>query len=247
MSELVKVGGIQPFTLIDFPNRIAAVIFLQGCNLRCRFCYNSSLLAKEAEYETQPTFEETIRFLNSRKGFLDGVVFSGGEPCIHKGLLQAIDIVKNLGYEVCLHTNGFFPKVVKQAINQNLLDFVAVDFKAPFYKYKDICGVSINESEYSDLADFIVSSGIEYEYRTTVQPDLLNEKDLIDMSGWLKEHRIKTYAVQEFVHGNALDKKLKSSLGRIWLTEKAADSFNNSVENFIIREENRINALKIAA
>ena len=247
MNDLIKVGGIQPFTLIDFPGRMAAVLFLQGCNLRCRFCYNTTLLTKEVEYETQPSFEEAVRLLVSRKGFLDGVVFSGGEPCLQKGLLQAIDIVKNLGYEVCLHTNGFFPNVVKQAINQNLLDFVAVDFKSPFYKYKDICGIWVNESEYSELADFIVSSGVEYEYRTTVQPDLLNENDLIVMSEWLKKHKINTYAVQEFVHGNVLDKKLKPSLGRIWLTEKASNSFRSAVRNFIIREENKAYTLKIAA
>lgn len=205
-SEKILVGGLQPLTMIDFPGRLASVVFTQGCNLRCRFCYNRTLLS---DTTTDPlTWHSIIEFLKDRQGFIEGVVFSGGEPCLQPGILDAMREVRDLGYEIALHSNGFFPEVVEQAISERLLQFVAVDFKAPFSKYEAITRLPVDVAPYARLADLLVDSGVKYEYRTTVHPGLLTDADILQMADWLVSKKISNYAIQKFKHGEALDASL---------------------------------------
>lgn len=246
MSDLITIGGLQPFTMIDYPRKISAVVFLQGCNLRCRYCYNRSLLCSKADKGTEISFENLVSFLEKRRGFLESVVFSGGEPCLQRGLKEAMCLVADMGYKVGLHTNGFYTDVLTEIIEKKLADFIAIDFKAPFSRYEEITGAAINKEEYSRLADLLVSSNIEYEYRTTLHNGLLSEKDLFEMADWLIAHRIDNYALQEYKHGNSFDQKLAYSLG-VSLSNLLYDKFKNGIKNFIIRSDSDANSKKLAA
>jgi len=205
-SEKILVGGLQPLTMIDFPGRLASVIFTQGCNLRCRFCYNRTLLGDKAAAPL--TWESVIAFLRDRQGFIEGVVFSGGEPCLQPGILDALREIRELGFDAALHTNGFFPDIVEQALRERLLQFIAVDFKAPFAKYQQITRQPVDQPAYERLAEMLVSSGIKHEYRTTVHPGLLSDSDVMQMADWLGEKKISNYAIQKFKYGEALDSSL---------------------------------------
>ncbi len=205
-SEKILVGGLQPLTMIDFPGRLASVIFTQGCNLRCRFCYNRTLLSDTSR--DQLSWESIIDFLKDRQGFIEAVVFSGGEPCLQPGLLAAMREVRELGYEIALHTNGFFPEVVEQALSERLLQFIAVDFKAPFDRYQDITRQHVDQTAFARLADVLVEAGIRHEYRTTVHPSLLSDSDIMLMADWLCAKKISNYAIQKFKYGEALDPTL---------------------------------------
>lgn len=246
MSNLITIGGLQPFTMIDYPKKISAVVFLQGCNLRCRYCYNRSLLCSEADKSRVVSFENLISFLKKRRGFLEAVVFSGGEPCLQRGLREAMGIVKDMGYKIGLHTNGFFADTVGEIINKNVADFIAIDFKAPFNRYQEITGYSINKEKFSCLADLLVKSGIEYEYRTTVHNRLLSEKDLFEMTDWLIAHHIENYALQEYKHGNSFDEKLPNLPG-LYLSNALYNKFEKNINNFIIRSDSDANNRELAA
>lgn len=228
------VGGMQPLTLIDFPGRLSSVIFTQGCNLKCRFCYNKSLLAPcTCDYIS---WGRIIDFLKERQGFVEGVVFSGGEPCLQSGLLEAMNEVKELGFEIGLHTNGFFYNVIKKALNKGLLNFIAIDFKAPFEKYKSVCGSAIKECEYKKLVKTVVESGIRYELRTTVHPALLTDADVLKMGEWLADKGVSTYAVQKFRYGKALD----LSLGPVFsecVSNETLNKLKGLFKNFILRSD----------
>jgi len=205
-SEKILVGGLQPLTMIDFPGRLASVIFTQGCNLRCRFCYNRSLLGEKAA--DLLSWQSVRNFLKDRQGFIEAVVFSGGEPCLQPGLLDALREVREYGFEVALHTNGFFPDIVGQAIEERLLQFVAVDFKAPFDKYQSVTRQPVDRAAYERLAEMLVAAGIKHEYRTTVHPGLLTDSDIMQMADWLCDKKISSYAIQKFKYGEALDQTL---------------------------------------
>ncbi|PKL39342.1 MAG: anaerobic ribonucleoside-triphosphate reductase activating protein [Candidatus Riflebacteria bacterium HGW-Riflebacteria-1] len=205
--EQLLVGGLQPLTMIDFPGRLSSVVFTQGCNLRCRFCYNRGLLPDTAH--DMLSWKSITDFLKDRQGFIEAVVFSGGEPCGQSVLLDAMREVRELGFEIALHTNGFFPAVVEQALSERLLQFVAVDFKAPFERYEAVTRQSIVAADFGRLADLLVAAGVKHEYRTTVHPGLLSDSDIMNMADWLCEKKIGSYAIQKFKHGEALDATLQ--------------------------------------
>jgi len=207
-SRALMVGGLQPLTLIDFPGRLASVVFAQGCNLRCRFCYNCGLLA-ETSHDLL-SWSSIIDFFRDRQGFIEGVVFSGGEPCMQSSLLDAMRQIRKMGFEVALHTNGYYPNVIEKALNERLLQFVAVDFKAPPERYFDLTGQPVDSVSFGRLADLLVDAGVKYEYRTTVHPLLLSDSDVMRMADWLCERKVGSYAIQKFKHGQALDSTLRA-------------------------------------
>ncbi|MDD3000954.1 MAG: anaerobic ribonucleoside-triphosphate reductase activating protein [Candidatus Riflebacteria bacterium] len=246
MSDLITIGGLQPFTMIDYPKKISAVVFLQGCNLRCRYCYNTSLLCSENDKSSVISFESLVSFLEKRRGFLEAVVFSGGEPCLQRGLQEAMSVIKDMGYKIGLHTNGFFADAVIEIINNNAADFIAIDFKAPFNRYQEITGYSINKEKYSYLADLLVNSEISYEYRTTVHNGILSENDLFEMADWLIAHRVENYALQEYKHGNSFDQNLPNLPG-LYLSNMLYNKFDKNISNFIIRSDSDANYRELAA
>ena len=173
----MKIGGLLKFTLIDFPGRPAAVVFTQGCNFRCRYCHNPELVYPHMFAE--PVAEEEIdAFLKRRQGTLEGIVVSGGEPTLHEDLPQFLAKLKGMGYATKLDTNGTRPEVLKQLIQGKLLDFIAMDLKAPLEKYSLITGADFNPAVLRESMKLIVESGLGYEFRTTYDKEVLTDTDI---------------------------------------------------------------------
>ena len=199
-SSGIVFKGLQKVSLLDYPRKIAAVIFVGGCNFRCPFCYNRDLVLNSQG--PPPLLEEEIlRYLEARRDWLDGVVITGGEPTIHPGLSGFLERVKELGYSVRLDTNGSNPKMLAELLEKKLVDYIALDVKAPLLKekYQEASGTRsdgvLKEIENS-IALLRDSNGVDYEFRTTVVPKLLNEEDIM-----LITERIsgaKRYYLQQF-------------------------------------------------
>lgn len=189
----MKIGGLIKFTLIDYPGRVAAVVFTQGCNFRCRYCHNPELVYPHLAQPSMPE-EEVMAFLRRRKGTLEGLVITGGEPTLHDDLLRFMADVKALGYFIKLDTNGTKPHVLKEAIEKKLVDFIAMDLKAPFEKYSRITGVEFNPDILRQSMDIITQSGLPYEFRTTYDKEVLTDQDIEAVSQSVQGKR---YKVQE--------------------------------------------------
>ncbi|MFA6584273.1 MAG: anaerobic ribonucleoside-triphosphate reductase activating protein [Elusimicrobiaceae bacterium] len=173
----MKIGGLTRFSLIDYPGHIAAVVFLQGCNFRCPFCHNPELVYPEKFAEPLP--EETLfSFLLRRRGQLDGVVITGGEPSVQVGLPAFIARIKELGYKVKLDTNGSNPALLKRLFDENALDFIAMDLKAQFLKYPLLTGTKANMDAIGQSVELIKNSGVKHEFRITFDTRHLTQDDL---------------------------------------------------------------------
>lgn len=191
------IGGLQKITLLDYPNKIAATVFLAGCNFRCPFCYNPELVLPQIIKKSQKISERSFfSFLKERKELLDGVVVCGGEPTIHKDLPLFIKKIKKLGFAVKLDTNGSNPEMLKKLLQQKLIDYVAMDVKAPKEKYKEITGGKANVKEIEESIEILKSDKIDYEFRTTVVPTLLSKEDILKIVKWISP--AKRYFLQSF-------------------------------------------------
>jgi len=182
---MMEIGGLQKTTLIDYPGKVACTVFLIGCNFRCPFCYSKELVLSE-EIKKQPRIpqKDFFNFLKERKGLLEGVVVCGGEPTIHKDLPDFIKKIKDLGYLVKLDTNGSGPQVLRKLIKGKLIDYIAMDVKAPLksQKYNIATGVKVNLEDIKKSIKIIKNSGIDYEFRTTVVPTIHNKADIIQIT-----------------------------------------------------------------
>ena len=168
-------GGFQPFTLTDFPGHVAAIAFTQGCNFRCPWCHNGGLMEACA---TSLTETYLLKFLDSRKGRLDGLVVSGGEPTIQQDLPRFLRRVKRAGFKTKLDTNGGRPGVLFHLLREGLLDFVAMDIKATMKKYGLLAGVPVPPEYIQESIALIAASGVAHEFRTTNVVPLLTPADL---------------------------------------------------------------------
>lgn len=200
-----KIGGFQKTTFLDYPEKIACIVFTTGCNFRCGYCHNPELFKSELVL-TVPAFFD---FLKSRKGKLDGVVITGGEPTLQNGLEDFIKEIKNLEFLVKLDTNGTNPKILEYLLNLNLLNYVAMDIKAPLDKYKKITNVDFDIQKIKDSINLIKNSEIDYEFRTTVVKSQLSFEDFKSI-GMLLEGA-KKYYLQKFVASKILDGALMSA------------------------------------
>ena len=189
----MKIGGLIKFTLIDYPGHVAAVVFTQGCNFRCRYCHNPELVYPHLLQESMPK-DDVLSFLRKRKGTLEGVVITGGEPTLHLGLMDFMAEIKALGYKIKLDTNGTKPEVLQEAIDRQLVDFVAMDLKAPLEKYSLITGVEFDPKIIQKSMDMIVASGLPYEFRTTYDKEVLTDGDIQAISDSVQG---KNYRVQD--------------------------------------------------
>lgn len=197
------IAGLQKTTFIDFPKKIACIVFTQGCNFRCGYCHNPELFEnKEPTLSVSAFFD----FLNKRKGKLDGVVITGGEPTLQKDLKEFVKQIKDLGFAVKLDTNGTNPEILKELIHENLLDYIAMDIKAPLEKYKNIVNVDFDTKKIKNSIDFIMSCGIDYEFRTTVLKSQLSLEDFGEIGKLIKG--AKKYYLQEFIPSKILDNRL---------------------------------------
>lgn len=194
------IKGLQKLTLIDYPGKVACTLFTFGCNFRCPFCHNPELVVDDG---SPPILEEEIlHFLSERKGFLDGVCITGGEPTLHKDLPDFIGKIKKMGYSVKLDTNGTNPDMLKLLIREKLVDYIAMDVKAPLEKYESVVRVNVDASKIAESVE-IVKAFPEHEFRTTVVPELLTREDILAITGWLKGAR--RFFIQQFKPTKTLD------------------------------------------
>ena len=202
-------GGFQPFTLSDYPACIAAIAFSQGCNFRCRYCHNSSLLPEARSKEHLLSSGDILDRLADRLGKVQGLVVSGGEPTVQDDLPQFIEGVKRLGFKIKLDTNGSNPDMLAVLLDNSLLDYVAMDIKAPFPKYAQVCGVPVSHAPIQRSISLIAESGISHHFRTTFAPPLLTQEDLDHIRSLLPD--ASEHIQQAFQPRHALDPLLRQA------------------------------------
>lgn len=197
------IADITPFSMLDYSGIPSAIIWFRGCNMRCSYCYNVEIINSKGLMSTK----EALAFLNERKGLLKGVVLSGGEATLYKRINSFSASIKQMGYKIKLDTNGTNPKKLKKLLDDGLIDFVSLDYKAPKYKFKQITKIATTyyEKVEQSLA-YLKDSGTSYEVRTTVHNDLLNAFDISQIIKSLKKREYdKTYYIQNFIQSQNLD------------------------------------------
>lgn len=190
---MIRIGGMTALTTIDFPGRLAAVLFLQGCPWRCDYCHNPHLLPARGESELD--WRQVRTFLESRAGLLDGVVFSGGEPTLQPLLGEAVAVVRQLGYQVALHTGGMYPRRLKAILPE--LDWVGLDIKAPWHLYDRVTHRRNSSAHILDSLRALQTAGVDFECRTTWHPGLYPEADLHRLADELRQLGVTRWALQE--------------------------------------------------
>lgn len=198
----MKIYGLNKTTLLDYPGKVAATIFLGGCNFRCPFCQNSSLVLNPSAQPEIPV-KEVLSFLKKRKGILDGVCITGGEPTLSPDLPELLREIRTLGYPIKLDTNGTHPALLKTLTEQNLIQMTAVDIKACPDNYPALCGLVHPELDaVKETVEFLKNGTLDYEFRTTVIRELHSEKDFIEIGQWLtgaKAYYLQAYRDSEEV------------------------------------------------
>lgn len=230
------IGGLQKLTLLDYPEKIACIIFTSGCNFRCPYCHNSGLVTKiDSQFLPE---EEIFTFLKKRQGLLDGVVVTGGEPLLQKDIVPFIKKIKDLGFLVKLDTNGSYPEVLKALVEENLIDYVAVDIKNTKELYNKTCGLiedsvmnglaSIDFTKLDSTIKFLLSDKVDYEFRTTVVKELHNEESLLDLANWVgtaKRHYLQNFKDSDSVIKTGFHSYTDDELKKIY--KNIAPKFKN--------------------
>jgi pyruvate formate lyase activating enzyme len=202
----MRLGGLQKLSLIDYPGKVAAIVFTQGCNFRCGYCHNPELVVPREYCPVLPE-EEVMAFLRSRQDYLEGVVVTGGEPTIQEGLISFLDKLKRLGYLVKLDTNGSRPEVLKQVISLRLVNYVAMDVKASLIRYDEVTNVPVSTEKIKESIRIIIESGIPHEFRTTAVKAFHSVGDLLEIRSLVEGAR--QYTLQRAkLDGKVLDKGL---------------------------------------
>jgi len=200
----MRIGGLQKFSMIDYPGKLCAIVFTQGCNFRCPYCHNPELVSFD-QFGPQIPEEEIFEFLKNRVGKLDAVSITGGEPTLHKGLPQFMRKLKEMGFLVKLDSNGTDPEMLEKVISEKLVDYIAMDIKAPFEKYEWVVRQKVDLDKIKRSIKLIKSSGIDYEFRTTLVKGLSSIEDVKKMSRMLGD--AKRYFLQNFVSVKTLDQE----------------------------------------
>lgn len=202
------IKGFIKTSLVDWDGKVTSVIFLPNCNFRCPMCHNYGLILHPERYPDQD-YEEIMNYLSENSDFLDGVVITGGEPTLYEGLERICKDVRNLGLKVKLDTNGYMPDKLLKLLEDDLVDYIAMDVKAPLREdiYSRLSGVKVDIERIKKSIGIIKSSGIDYEFRTTVVPSLLKPEDVVEISKELSPAR--RFAIQQFVPENSMSKVLR--------------------------------------
>lgn len=223
----MRLGGIQKLTLLDYPGTVACTVFTLGCNMRCPFCHNALLVTKTEEAEVYPE-EEFFAFLNKRRGILDGVCVTGGEPLLQSDAGEFIAKIKALGYKVKLDTNGSFPDRLEEILKSGNVDYVAMDIKNSPEKYAETVGIpGFDVSKIQRSIEIIRSSGVEYEFRTTVVAPLHNGESIAGAAEMVKGS--PKYFLQNFVDSG----NLISGEGMSGLTDEELNNALAKAKDFI--------------
>ncbi len=202
-SKIMLIGGLQKFSLLDYPGHLSAIIFTQGCNFRCQYCYNPMLVwpvtvgkfknsssskrdGGQKDHPANISEDDLFAFLKKRVGKLDAAVITGGEPTLHDDLPEFIAKIKKLKFKVKLDTNGTNPDAIKKLIDNNLLDYIAMDIKAPAGKYDLITGVQPDLDKIKKSVKIIKESKLPHEFRTTIVPELIDFEDIAKIGGMIR-------------------------------------------------------------
>ncbi len=203
----MKISGIKKSSLIDWPGKIVITLFTGGCNFRCPWCQNPELVFENVSNEV--TIEYLKDYFEEHKSWIDGICITGGEPLIQKGIMDFLKEFKKKNVLIKLDTNGYNPLKLREIIRQNLIDYIAVDIKTALNgKYSESTGIETDVDLIKESIKIIMKSHIDYEFRTTVVPGLVDEEDIVkigrDIAG------AKMYILQNFRAGNTLDKKFSN-------------------------------------
>ena len=178
------IKGLQKTTLLDFPGKVACTVFTGGCNFRCPFCHNASLVISP-DFSDIISEDDFFSFLKKRSSILDGVCVSGGEPLLQKDIEDFLQKIKDIGLAVKLDTNGSFPERLNSILARGLVDYVAMDIKNSKEKYSLICGTDVDTAKISKSISLLINGNIPYEFRTTVVKEFHTPQDIEDMSRWI--------------------------------------------------------------
>ena len=191
----MKIAGLQPFSLTDFPGKVAGIFFTVGCNFACSYCHNKNLWNKDCALIPE---KEILSFLEQKKNKLDGIVITGGEPTLQEDLIGLIELIRSYGYLIKLDTNGALPVVLKQLLAKKYLDYIAMDIKAPFEKYHTVIGTkTIKIEKIEESINIIASSGVQHEFRTTFIPHQLTKEDIEIIKTYFPKESF--YRLQDYV------------------------------------------------
>ena len=191
----MRIGGLQKCSLIDYPGKLAAVIFTQGCNFRCPYCHNRELVLP-SEFKDIIPQEEVFDLLRKRRRYLEGVVVTGGEPTEQEDLITFLERVKKLGYVIKLDTNGSRPHIIREIIERRVVDYMAMDVKTSLEKYQKAIGVAFPISKIKESIELIKHSGVQHEFRTTVVQPFCNFEDVREVATLVKG--AQAYNLQAF-------------------------------------------------
>ena len=196
------INGFQKLTILDYPGKVACIVFTPGCNFRCPFCHNAALVT-HIDKDTYIDEEEVLSYLKKRQEILDGVVITGGEPLLQDGIEEFIGKIKDLGYAIKLDTNGSFPEKLISLVEKGLVDYVAMDIKNSKAKYMVTIGVNnIDMASIEKSVDFLLQNKVDYEFRTTIVDGFHTVDDIQDIVVWIKgAHK---YFLQNFVDSGDL-------------------------------------------
>lgn len=206
---MLPIKGFEKTSLIDYPPYTSSVIFIGGCNFRCKYCQNSDLVLK---YKELPSLneQEILKHLEEKKMWIDAVVITGGEPTLYNELIDFVRSIKKLGMKVKLDTNGTNPELMWDMMEEGLLDYVAMDIKAPYESYENLTVFPVDMEKIKKSISLIKNSGVDYEFRTTPVPGLVNKEDVENIGKWLSG--AKRYILQYFrVSHGILDKELENN------------------------------------
>ena len=209
MEQYIKISGIQKLTLLDYPEHTACTLFVPGCNFKCPFCHNSELLQSGVEFYDEA---EIFAFLNKRRGVLEGVCVTGGEPTLYTDLDRFLGKIKDLGYSVKLDTNGFLPDRLKALLDAGLVDYVAMDIKNSPERYAETIGLPPERFDITPIEqsiDIIMNRAKDYEFRTTVATELFDDRSIEGAARMIIG--AKKYYLQKFVMRDTVPSKTLTS------------------------------------
>ncbi|MDY6990252.1 MAG: anaerobic ribonucleoside-triphosphate reductase activating protein [Thermodesulfobacteriota bacterium] len=222
----MKLGGWQRLSLIDYPERLSAVLFTQGCNFRCPYCHNPELVDPK-RFQTPLPPEDVFSFLRTRQGKLDAVCITGGEPSIQPDLVEFMEEIKEMPYLIKLDTNGSHPEVLARLVEKRLVDYIAMDVKGPLSKYGKISKSPIETDRIKESIQLILDSGLRHEFRTTVVKSILTKGDFKKIGALIKG--AQCYVLQKFVPSKPLNKRF---LKETTYSDKDFEALRKKLEDY---------------
>lgn len=202
--DSINIKGVQKTSMIDYPGNIVATVFLSRCNFRCPFCHNPELVFDEVKDDVD--VEEFLLYLESKKGWLDGICITGGEPTLHPGLKGFMRKVKQLGMKIKLDTNGTAPEIMKELIEEGLVDYIAMDIKASLENYEKVVNAAVDKDKIMQSIKLLKLGKVDYEFRTTAVPELFDNEEAHSIGKMVKG--AKKYSLQQFRNSDKVLDKL---------------------------------------